>query len=290
MAQHKGKAPRLGLALGGGGARGFAHIGVILGLLEEGLAPGLLAGTSMGAIVAALYAVGQDLKRLSELISVLDLNRLFGVTNSYRRALERAFLQSLFGGLRGHYPGEEDMKLLSRFREFLWLLCKGKRFEELDVELYVVATDLKGGKEVVLHRGAVHEAVLASAALPGVIPPVPMGRMLLTDGGVVNNLPVDIAAERGCDVVLGVLLRTETGFEPRTPADVLLRSFSVASRRLLEMKIERARSLLGEGLVIIRPEVSGIGALEFHKVREALEAGREAVKPCIKVLKDLLRG
>jgi len=279
---------RFALVLGGGGARGFAHVGVILELVRAGIEPDLVLGTSMGAIVGGFYAAGQDLERLVRVLEVLDLNRLFGITPSYRRLLERVVVQSILGHIHGHYPTDEERRVLTQFREFLRLFCKGKRFEELDLAFGVIAADIMTGEQVIIREGPLHEGILASAALPGVLPPVSLDGRLLVDGGAVNNLPVDVAAEWGAEVVLGVLVRSRTRPELRTPADVILQTYNVTSQELLHTKVARARERLGERLLIVHPEVSGIGALEFGRIAEAVDAGRTAMAPLIERLRALL--
>jgi len=280
-------SPKLGLVLSGGGARGFAHIGVILELQRAGIVPDFIVGTSIGAIVGGFYAVGQDLSRLARVLSVLDLNRLFGLNPSYRKLLERAVVQSLLGHLRGHWPSDDEYRRLARFREFLWLFCKGRRFEELERPLVAVATDLLGPGEVIIREGPLHEGILASAALPGILPPVRWNGKLLVDGGAVNNFPVDVAAEEG-DVVLGVLLSSYVPQEPKSPADLILQTYYVTSHELLVAKLARARERLGERLLVVHPQVEEIGVLEFDRAEEAMAAGRRAAKPWLGRLRKIL--
>ena len=280
-------SPKLGLVLSGGGARGFAHIGVILELQRTGIAPDFIVGTSIGAIVGGFYAVGQDLARLARVLSFLDLNRLFGLNPSYRKLLERVVVQSLLGHLHGRWPSDDEYRRLAQFREFLWLFCKGKRFEELERPLVAVATDLLGPGEVIIREGPLHEGILASAALPGILPPVRWNGKLLVDGGAVNNFPVDVAAEEA-DVVLGVLLSSYIPQEPKSPADLILQTYYVTSHELLVAKLARARERLGERLLVVHPQVEEIGVLEFDRVDEAVAAGRQAVKPYLGRLRELL--
>jgi len=280
-------SPKFGLVLSGGGARGFAHIGVILELQRAGIVPDFIVGTSIGAVVGGFYAVGQDLARLARILSFVDLNRLFGLSPSYRKLLERMVVQSLLGHLHGRWPSTDEHRRLTRFREFLWLFCKGRRFEELERPLIVVATDLLGPGEFLIREGPLHEGILASAALPGVLPPVRWNGRLLVDGGVVNNFPVDVAAEEA-DVVLGVLLSSYVPEEPKSPADLVLQSYYVAAHELLAVRLARARERLEERLLVIHPRVEGIGVLEFDRAEEAMAAGRRAAKPWLGRLRKIL--
>lgn len=282
--------PGFALVLGGGGARGFAHIGVILELSRAGLEPGLIVGTSMGAIVGGLYAAGQDLERLVRLFSFLDLNRIFGLSPSYRRILERLVVQSLLGHFHGRWPSEDELERLAQFREFLWLFCKGKRFEDLEVPFVAVAADILEPGEVLIREGPLHEGILASAALPGILPPVRRDGRLLVDGGAVNNLPVDVAADLGAEVVLGVSPSPQRPGEPRTPADVIIQTYYTTARELVRTKLRRAREALGDRLLVVEPEVADIGVLEFGRIEEAVAAGREAARARMGRLRELLEG
>lgn len=263
-------------------------MGVILELIRAGITPELVVGTSIGAIVGGFYAVGQDLERLVRLFAHLDLNRIFNLTPSYRRILERLVIQSLLGHLHGAWPSEDERERLAQFREFLWLFCKGKRFEDLDLPFVAVAADITRAGEVLIREGPLHEGILASAALPGIFPPVRRDGTLLVDGGAVNNFPVDVAARLGAEVVLGVCLSAYRLGELKSPADLILQTYYVTAQELLRTKLERARKTVGERLLVVKPEVSDIGILEFERMEEAVEAGREAVRPHIARLKGLL--
>jgi len=281
-------SPKFALVLGGGGARGFAHVGVILELQRAGLEPDLVVGTSIGAIVGGFYVTGQDLSRLVRVLAAVDLNRLFDLSPSYRKVLERLVVQSLLGHLHGRWPSEDELRRLAQFREFLWLFCKGKRFEELERDLVVVAADILRPGEVLIREGPLHEGILASAALPGILPPVRWNGRLLVDGGAVNNFPVDVAADQGAEVVLGVQLSDYGLTALKSPADIILQTYYITSHELMRTKLARARERLGDRLLWVTPEVAGIGVLEFHRIEEAVAAGREAVRPHIRRLQELL--
>ena len=272
------------MALGGGGARGLAHLGVLLQLVEAGVRPGFVAGTSMGAIAGAAYAVGQDLPKLLRVLEHLDLAKVFGVPESYDRVLGQTLAESLWDRLRHKAWWEEGSPRLSRLLEFLKLFTKGLWFEDLPVPFVAVAADLTTGEEVRVNEGVVHHGVAASAALPGVFGPVQWRKRYLVDGGLVNNLPVDAVADLGARTVLAVDVDPPLGPIPKTLVGVALRAQRITAQELGRVKIERARKRLGKRLVLIHPEVDEIGLLEFDRIEEAVEAGRVAARSALAFL------
>lgn len=272
------------MALGGGGARGFAHFGVLLHLAEAGVRPEYVAGTSMGAVVGAAYAVGQDLPNLLRVLEHLDLSRIFGVPESYERVLGQTIVDSLWERLRQRAWWEEGSPRLSQLLEVLKLLTKGTWFEDLEIPFVTVAADLSTGEEVRITEGAVHHGVAASAAVPGVFGPVQWRKRYLVDGGLVNNLPVDAVVELGARTVLAVDVGAPLGPLPKTLVGVALRSQEITARELVRVKLEAARGKLGPRLVVIHPDVDTIGLLEFDRIEEAVDAGRVAARSALSFL------
>lgn len=269
---------RLGIALGGGGARGLAHLGVLLELLEAGVEPGFVAGTSMGAVVGAAYAAGQEIPKFVRLLEHLDLAKIFGVPESYDRVLGQAIAEALWERIRGRAWWEEGSPRLSRLLELLRLLTKGMWFEDLEIPFVAVAADLATGEEVRIDEGALHLGVAASAALPGLFGPVRWRKRYLVDGGLVNNLPVDVVADLGARTVLGVDVSAPLGPLPRTLVGIALRGYEITAGELGRVKLERARERLGPRLLVIHPDVDRIGLLEFQRIEEAVEAGRQSAR------------
>jgi NTE family protein len=180
-AQREGAARCLGLVLGGGGGKGGAHLGVISVIEAIGLPIDLIVGSSIGGVIGGLYAAGYSLDEIGQALSGVTLWRMFerdpsgmGLIGSRRM---RAILEDMLGG------------------------CT---FEQLDTPCAIVTTDLVTGDEIILDSGSLVEALLATMALPGIFPPLQRGRMLLADGGIANNLPVNIAYARGADKVIAV--------------------------------------------------------------------------------------
>jgi NTE family protein len=178
--------PQLGLVLGGGGARGLAHIGVLKVLEKAGFPIGFLAGTSMGGMIAALYAAGWSAERLeSEARSMADFRKLFKLVDlapARRGLLEGQRVRDQLTGMFG-----EDLT-----------------FDQLQKSLALIAVDLCTAREVILRQGSVVEAVLATTAVPGLLPPVILGGCQLVDGGILNNLPTDVARLGGNFPVIAV--------------------------------------------------------------------------------------
>ncbi|HAF71449.1 MAG: Patatin [Acetothermia bacterium 64_32] len=280
---------RVGIALAGGGARGLAHAGVLLELSEAGLRPKIVAGTSMGAIVGGLYAAGQDLERLLQVMGSLDLHQIFGMPESYRQALERGVGEALVERFRGPSWREEPSPRTVRLLEFLRLFSKGLTFEELPVSFTCVAADLHTGEEVDIDSGPLYLGMAASAALPGIFHPLSWNGRWLIDGGVVNNLPVDVVAKKGAEIVIAVDLSSRLDSDPRTTVEVLLQSYAITSQELGRVKLEWNREKLGERLVLVRPELPGIGVLDFERLPEAVAAGRAAARRCLPKIEELLQ-
>jgi len=172
---------KLSLVLGAGSARGLAHIGVIQALLEAKIPIDLVVGSSMGAAIGACFAAGVDMYLLPQLLSQMNMNKLFDIQ------------VPRLGFVAGN-----------KIEELIRLLTQGKNFEQLDIPLAVVATDLESGERVVFGEGPVFPAVRASISIPGIFQPVVLNNRLLVDGAVCERLPVTVARKLGTDVVVAV--------------------------------------------------------------------------------------
>ncbi len=258
-----GTSKVVGLALSAGAARGYAHIGVLKVLEREGIPINCIAGSSMGAMVGALYAVGISPDRLAKL--ALNLKR-------------RHWLDITFPRL-GLVSGEKLEALLS-------LLTRGKRIEELSLPLAVVATDLEKGEEVVLTSGSIARAVRASSAIPGIFAPVRYNGRLLVDGGVLNRVPAQVARDLGADVVIAVNVGMELedgGNRARVNGifGVIMQSIEVMQREILKEKIIEAD-------VVIQPQVGHIGITQFERAEECIRAGEKAAEELLPQMKALV--
>ena len=297
---------KFAVALGGGAARGWAHIGILRGLAEAGLEPEIVVGTSIGAIVGGHYAAG-----------CLDVLEAFARELTRRRVF--SFLDLSVSG-SGLIAGQ---RLFDQFEGHL----SGIRIEDLPVRFASIATDLSSGEEVWLRRGLVTDAVRASSAIPGIVKPVSLNGRWLVDGCLVNPVPVSVCRALGARLVVGVNLTTEfgrggicIGDEDGEPVEetvveeapitrwngrgalqllhrqlfgrsdgapgitsVILNSFSIFHDR-----IARARLMGDPPDLLVAPNLAGIGVLDFHLAEEMIESGKAAIKPHIPMIESYL--
>jgi len=281
---------RLGLALGGGGARGFAHLGVLIALEEANVPVAAIAGTSMGAAMGAAKAIGADLEKFRTLLGCLDLNELLQVTDSTLRELQRIVARSVMEYVRGSEWREEDARPhdLARLYELFSLFTAGKSFGDATIPFAVVATDLETGERVILRDGKLSDAVTASTAVPGVFSPVARDGRLLIDGGVVEKLPIDVVVEMGADAVLAVDTGAPLSREIATCLDALLQTQRVTSHHLTQTQLDRAKARLGGRVVVLTPDVGRITMFDFEHAMEAVDAGEAEARARIDEIRALL--
>jgi NTE family protein len=300
--------PRIGLALGSGSARGWAHIGVIDALIEAGIAPDIVCGTSMGALIGAAHVAG----RLGEL-------RRWAETATWRKIARLTDLRLSGGGL---ISGRQVVA-------FLRGLGIEAPIESYATQYAAVATDMATGREIWLQAGPIHEAVRASIALPGIFSPARMQDRWLLDGGLSNPIPVSVCRALGADVIVAVNLNGELlgrrYTEPEPPAATMPTRVSVevvrrmlgewpaALRRkpaaeataalapapgyfdvlatainIMQDHITRTR-LAGEPPhVMLVPRLRDIGLMEFNRAEEAIEEGRACVEQALPTLRRYL--
>lgn len=254
--------PKVGLVLGGGGARGFAEIGVLRVLEQEKIPVDLVVGTSVGSLIGALYA---------DTANVLDVE-----FEAVRLTEDDIFDRSLLSFLSGGYVKGE------RLERFLEQRLKHKNIESLRLPFAAVATDLRSGETVVFQSGPVARAVHASAAIPGVFVPVEHEGRILVDGGVTNPIPVDVARRLGAEVVIAVAIPADVPAQaPRAPVQVALHAVSLMAA---EIGWCRAR----EADVLIRPEVGAVAYDDFTQKKRLIEAGAAAAKDALPEIRRLL--
>ncbi|MFP4588710.1 MAG: patatin-like phospholipase family protein [Candidatus Bipolaricaulota bacterium] len=272
----------LALVLGGGGGRGFAHIGVLQFLEENEIQVDMVVGTSMGAVMGAALAADVDLEKLTKILIHLDINKLLKISPTSRREVEKLIGKSLAEQLtppvwKREEPDQYPTKL-SRMYRFFQLFTKGYTIEELPLPYAAVATDMGNGEEVVLKEGKLYKAVTASSAIPGFIPPVARNGRLLIDGGVVDRVPINVAIDMGARSVLAVDVSGKLTSTPKTSIEVAIRADSITSRELVRVKNQIARKRLDGKLVIVRPRVQDLNWLSLNNIEEASTRGFEAMK------------
>jgi len=273
--------PRIGLALGGGGAKGLAHILMLETLDAMGIVVHAIAGCSIGAIIGALYAAGlsgRDIRAQVEQFFVdrkdAD-NKLFALPKSIRWL---DFIDPSLAG--GGLLSSDD------FIEYLGEVMPARRFRDLKIPFKVVTAELNSGKEVVIDSGELLPALQASMAVPGVFPPVKIGDRLLVDGGVADPLPFGLL-EADCDLVIAIDVsgNRRTGDDGNlSSAGVLLQTFHTMSNNLLAEKLRQRRPDL-----YVRPDISDVKVLEFYKAHEVFAQTKPAQQRFARDLKRALQ-
>jgi NTE family protein len=281
---------QLGLALGGGGARGLAHLGVLIALEEANVPIAAISGTSMGAAMGAAKAIGADLRKIGILLRCLNLNDILQVTDSMLRELQKIIGRSVVEYVRGSAWREEGARPhdVARLFQLFSLLTARKSFDETEIPLAVVATDLETGERVILREGSLAEAVTASTAVPGVFSPVARDGRLLIDGGVVEKLPIDIVLQMGASAVLAVDTGAPLSREIATCLDALLQTQRATSYHLTHAQIERSEARLDGRLLVLRPDVGWIRMFGFEHAEEAIEAGAAEIRAHLDEIRALL--
>ncbi len=273
--EKRAASKKVGLALGGGAARGLAHIGVLQVLQEKGIPIDMVAGTSIGAIVGALYAGGIDAGRIKRMFLDISRKRLNPFIDP---SLPRS------GFIKGN-----------KLKDFLKSNMGGDmKFADLEIPFACVATDIDTGEEVVFHKGPVLEAVRASISLPAIFTVVRCKNRYLSDGGLVNPVPVSVLRQMGADFVIAVNVIPEVSERTRrlgkgqkdNPAEpniihVIVQALQIGTYSLVRASLEKAD-------VVIEPEVAHIGAGDLHHAGECIEQGDIAARAAVPEIKRLL--
>lgn len=262
---------RIGLTLGGGGVRGLAHVGVLEVLDELGLEPCIISGTSMGAVIGALYASGLSGRAIRELIhshAVLKSDRwpdLFKKKSELLKWVDAFSLDLGSGGLIN----------TDKFISYLFSEIGESKFEDLKIPLCVVATDFWAGEEVVFESGDLLPAIQASMAVPGVFAPVVTMDRVLVDGGVVNLVPYDHIMDR-CDISIVVNVakaRTPEKIETPSVIESILGTFDIMQMSALAEKMKRS-----EPNIYIRPEINDVRMFDFNKIEDVFQQSKPAIE------------
>jgi len=289
--------PRIGLVLSGGGAKGTAHVGVIQVLERLGIQPDLVVGTSMGAVVGGLYASGLSGEELERAVREIDWIDIFDdtpprVERSLRSKEDDAKFQVRYRlGIKDGEPqlpqglilGQKLTLALRKFSTRSYTL----NFDDLRIPFGAVATDLETGNVVVLKSGSLALAMRASMSAPEIFPPVEYEGRLLVDGGIADNLPVDVARAFGADTLIVVNVQTRPN--PREKINSALSVVEQSIGLLFLQQMPRQLALLRPADVLIEPELGDIGTGDFLRTAEAVEAGKVAAQAAAERLAALTR-
>ncbi|MCX7176581.1 MAG: patatin-like phospholipase family protein [Proteobacteria bacterium] len=252
-------AAKIALVLGGGAARGFAHVGVIKALEAQGIVPDIIVGTSAGALVGALYAAGYSGFELQKLVLQLEESQFSDWSLPDRGVLKGEALQNFVNNAVGQRPLEKFGKLLA-----------------------VVATDLNSGEPIVFRTGNTGMAVRASSSVPGLFQPVAINGREYVDGGLVSPVPVRIARNLGADFIIAVDISAKPQFgKTQSTIDVLMQTFSIMGQTI-------SRRELPEADVVIRPHIPDLRATDFQDRHLAVLEGEKAVAAILPNLKARL--
>lgn len=297
LADTPSRRPKIGLVLAGGGAKGIAHVGVLKVLEQNRIPIDFVAGTSMGSIVGAAYAAGLSIEEIESEFLKVNWDELFD-ENIPRSDLD----YRLKSGREGRIVGDakfaiakgktiapiafvQGQKLLPLFQRLFSRTEVPISFDSLPVPFRCVAADIETGEEVVIKYGDLATSTRASMAVPGLFAPVEIDDRVLVDGGIVNNMPVNLAQEAGCDIVIAVELpelpkkREELQSLPAISGQVL--TFMLAEN------VVRSKKLLRPQDILISPDLKGMGAGDFKKASELLACGVEGANNALDRLKNL---
>ncbi|HAV1547166.1 TPA: patatin-like phospholipase family protein [Vibrio parahaemolyticus] len=289
--------PKVAVVLAGGGAKGAAHIGVLKALEEMHIPVDIITGTSMGAYVGGLYATGMSADEIESFIYSVDWNSGYRdrVDRSQRRVRDKEYedryqittdLGLRFGEVRAPTGVVQGQNMLRVLRETTGNLGRFESFDELAIPYRSVATDILELDEVVIGNGYLVDAMMASMSVPGALPPYKLNGHMLVDGGVVNNMPVDVARAMGADVVIAVDISTDYKTE-----DDFTGLFTVAdqlSNYLVRRSTQQQVETLQEHDVYIRPNVGQMETVEFDKMPWAFQSGYDITKEMESKLAGLL--
>jgi NTE family protein len=253
------KEPKIALVLGGGSAKGFAHVGVIRILEQEKIPIHMIVGTSVGSLIGAIYASNPDSFQLEWAAFKIDRGDI----------LDFSIVSSKLGPVQG-----------TRLEAFVEQTAKVKKVEDTKIPFYPVATDLNTGETVTLEKGSLARAVHASAAIPGIFVPVQFGNRMLVDGGVSDNIACDIAKSKGADIVIAVNLQKDIkDSDMGSVIDVIAQSISILMRESSKTKLQQAD-------VIIEPDTKGVSVFDFSQKKMLVEEGMKAARKAVPKIRE----
>ncbi|MDD3844835.1 MAG: patatin-like phospholipase family protein [Syntrophorhabdaceae bacterium] len=254
-------APKVALVLGGGSAKGFAHVGVLRALEKEKIPIHMIVGTSVGSLIGGLYASNPDSFQLEW--AAFKINR--------GDILDYSIVSSKMGPVQG-----------ARLEAFVEQNAKVKRVEDTKIPFYPVATDLNTGETVTLEKGSIARAIRASSAIPGIFVPVSFGNRTLVDGGVTSNIACEVARSKGADVIIAVNLQNDVRDGDITSViDVIAQSISI-------MMHVNSKAELAHADIILEPDTKGISMFDFSQKKTLMERGIRAAEKAMPRIRALV--
>jgi NTE family protein len=272
--QEKKSSKKIGLALGSGAARGLAHVGVLAALARMGIHIDMISGTSMGSLVAAVYAKGEDIDAMKKMARELGERKLSFLTEP---TLSKT---GLISGIK--------------INNMLKSIFGDMQFNDLKIPFACSATDIESGREVVIDHGLVREGVRASCTVPIILAPIKLEGRYLVDGALVNPVPIDVLKKMGADIVIAVNVTLP---EPENRNNSIGKSkhkspniLSIAFQTVNIISSQRLLACLEQADITISPQVNHIGRGDFQRADEIIYQGELAAFSCEKDIKNLITG
>ena len=281
--ENKTEKPKIALVLSGGGAKGLAHIGVLKVLEEAGIRPDIITGTSMGSIMGSLYAVGYTAAELSDInknanwdLLLTDKERLLSVAMDEKDETKKYLFEIPIREKKINLPAGviNGQHLEAYFSELLWPLTEEEDFNQLPVPFHCMSVDMISGRTIEHSSGDLVKSIRASMSIPTVFSPVQMDSMLLVDGGVTRNFPVQEAINMGADIIIGVYV----GFQEDVTVDDIRSMTDILQRSIALGGIVDAKEQFSKCDVLIIPDLHNYSAADFVKGQEIQQIGEDAAR------------
>lgn len=277
-----GKVPKIGVVLSGGGAKGLAHIGVLKILEEEGVRIDYIGGTSMGAMVGGLYASGYTAKQLDSIFRVIDFDRVvqdnlprrvksfYDKENDEKYAITFPFQKMRFGIPVALSRGQNTYNL---FNQLLFDSRHITNFNDLPIPFLCIATDIETGEEVILNKGNLAQAIVASGSFPTLFTPIEIDGRNLTDGGIVNNYPIDEVRKMGADLIIGVDVQADLMDRKELNSAV-----KVVTQIINFQKLGTMQEKINSTEIYIKPDITGFNVVSFSDGSQIVKNGEDEAK------------
>ena len=275
------KRPKIGVVLSGGGAKGMAHIGVLRAMERAGIRPDYITGTSMGAVIGGLYAIGYSADSLEKIVKSVDWDQVLSnkIPLNYIAYEEKYYYDRYLVNFpiekfkvmlpNGLIEGQMLSELLS---DYTWTAGKYKNFDEFPIPFRCIATDVSTGKQYVFKDGPLAKAMRSSMAIPTAFTSVDVDTTLFVDGGIVNNFPVELVKEMGADIVIGVNV-SNAGFDKAKDINNIP---GILMQMAMISALEKLPAQMDSCTIYIHPELEGYNTASFSSYNEILEIGDEA--------------